>query len=201
MTLEEQPVESWQGWAEYEAARHGRAKAIARAAWPAGAVSMRECFGEDSFKKLPIRLRRAFGHRPWPTHGLHNRIIDQGYMPWTPPGKDERQSVEIIGEMVIRVNERKRRLWGNKLRLFNVYLLTRDWCLRTDEVEMLARTHQAITQVAALDMGVLHRRLKELVAPIPFFEGETGSWDAAKRMNPNLDIKWIEPDACSMGLE
>jgi hypothetical protein len=172
-----------------EQERLGRAAAIAQATWPLGAVSLREFLGTAGVRQLPLHLQDKFTYRPWPTHSLDERIIDLDYVPWTPPGAPETIGhVEVVGSHTIMIDGQARMVKGNKLRLLNVYLLTRDWALRYEELRQLA-SDPVDQEGYVTAKGENYARLHALVAPYKLLVDMPGHTQMSG-LNPNLRFSY-----------
>lgn len=144
---------------------------------------------------LSARLHEDFVYRPWPTHSLEDRFVDREYIPSIPEAPEgEMWNMEIIEDERVRVDGTEKGVRGNRLKLLNLRLLTRDWRLRRDEYFMLGfadYTDSLRSKISLLQYT--DNRLRQIAAPRSIFEtiDTVHDWregSARARLSPALRI-------------
>lgn len=119
---------------------------------------------------LPVRLQQGFAQRPWPTHELHQQIVERKYLPVMPTiSSPESWTLEIVEDYRVRINgaEKTELVRGLRLELFNLLLLTRDWYLRLSDYRALGFARLRTTShVDSVFQGSL-KRLQSIASPHP----------------------------------
>lgn len=152
-----------------------------------GGVLLLDTVDPDS---LPVRLREGFVGRPWPLHGLDEKLVCPEFIPQIPKVSDAGMwDLEIIGDEKVRIDGKQKNMRGNNLALLNLMFLTRDWHLRGDEYFALgfADYLQTLRERTSL-LDLTRSRLRKIAAPHTIFERRERAYSIPDRLNQAVRI-------------
>lgn len=145
---------------------------------------------------------RVFADRPWPTHSLSDRIVDQEYIPIvTDPPTAEAWIMEIRSDRKIAVNGKATSFYkGVSLKLLNLLFLTCDQRLTSRDFVTLGLAeygevlkndphfYNSYLDSQTHTYRAARQRLQEKVAPYNLFDRPKLDAYTSYRINPSMRL-------------